>query len=358
MSTNPYLAQLMGQGAGDEEVLMDAFVKQANDEGLDLTRLPDEEVADLYENVFKPAKIAELSQTDATSDGLIEKAASEGASDEVLERLALAKLSGQAMFEGYREAWEKFAQDAAAAEAAPPEAAPEAAAEGGEGDVTEEEAKAIVDEAAEEAVEEAAAQAPADAAPEEVAAAAAEMVPEKVEEKTAELLMWKEAQKKGGKPGFLRRAGKKVYGKVLKPVGKHIAKHKLPYGAGAAAAGGMAAGYFGGKALQKKGEDEGELSIADVVKVAAYGDYGLADPAEVEEFLKEAQKKGGKPGFLRRMGRRVGGAAKAVGKHVAKHKLPYGIGGAAAGGLAAGYGVSRLRKKAEAYDLLSQALEE
>ncbi|NMC34682.1 MAG: hypothetical protein GYA36_19845 [Veillonellaceae bacterium] len=355
MSTNPYLAQLMGQGAGDEEVLMDAFVKQANDEGLDLTRLPDEEVADLYENVFKPAKIAELTQMDATSDGLIEKAASEGASDEVLERLALAKLSGQAMFEGYREAWEKFAQDAAAAEAAPEEAAAEGEG-GGEEGVTEEEAKAIVDEAAEEAVEEAAAQAPADAAPEEVAAAAAEMVPEKVEEKTAELLMWKEAQKKGGKPGFLSRMGKKTYRKVLRPIGRHIARHKLPYGAGAAAAGGLTAGYFGGKALQKKGEDE--LSITDVVKVAAYGDYGLADPAEVEEFLKEAQKKGGKPGFLRRMGRRVGEAAKAVGKHVAKHKLPYGIGGAAAGGLAAGYGVSRLRKKAEAYDLLSQALGE
>jgi len=198
---NPYLEQILGQGpaAEAEAQCVDAFVKQASAEGIDLAQLPDEKVEQLYEGVFKP-KYAEALNAQYSADGLIEKAAAEGASEDVLEKLAMAKLTGEAMAEGYLERMGKFAQEAEAAEAEEPGEAPEGA-EGGEGG-SEEAAKAIVEEAVDEAVAEVAQAAEAqgvEASPEEIAQAAAPMVEQKVEEKTSAYLEYleKDAQAAG-----------------------------------------------------------------------------------------------------------------------------------------------------------------
>jgi hypothetical protein len=228
-----YLEQILGQGQAvdAESQCIDAFVKQASAEGIDLNQVPDTNIETAYADFRE--KFAAAMAGEETSDGLIEKAAASGASDEMLEQLALAKLSGEAMFEGWRESFEKHAQEEAAMEAP--------AEEGGGGEApAEEEAAAILESAIEDAVGAVTEQAP-DAAPEEIAEAAAEILPEVVEEKTSAYLMAKEAGPK------LDRAGRWL-----------LAHPKTTHGAAAGLGAGAAgtAGYLAGRRRkQKKASD-------------------------------------------------------------------------------------------------------
>ncbi len=281
-----HLDKILGQdqAADAEAACVDAFVKQASAEGIDLSQVADEAINASY--VAYREKWAEAQVGVDTADSMIEKAAAEGASDEMLEKLALAKLSGEAMFEGYREAWEKFAQEQAAGEAvaAPEVVGGEGSGEPGEGaeapDVTEEEAQAIVEDAAQEAVEEAAEAAPPDAAPEDIAAAAAEVVPEKVEEKVSELLEYKYAELAKQAGGPIWESAKGV-GRALKVRGAEFAaKHQkaTKWGKrGGVAALGAGGALAAAHALKKRKEASDILAEMLLEKEAGPNTHLMAD---------------------------------------------------------------------------------
>jgi hypothetical protein len=332
---NPYLEQILGQGpaAEAEAQCVDAFVKQASAEGIDLAQLPDQTVEQLYEGVFKP-KFAEALEAQGSADGLIEKAAAEGASEDVLEKLAMAKLTGEAMAEGYLERMGKFAQEAEAlgGEETPAEEAAEA--EGGEGGGAAEAAQAIVEDAVQEAVEEVAQAAEAqgvEASPEEIAQAAAPMVEQKVEEKTSALLEYMEEQEKtaaGPVMGMYRSemAGEKAVGR-LRGLGRFA---KANPALAAVLAGGGAAAGAGGMALAKR------KRAADMVAEAL--------------LEKEAEGEAAKaPGRMRR-------AYDATKGHIGRHTGKYGLGA----GIAAGAGGALLARKLlakKAADILAEEIE-
>jgi hypothetical protein len=344
-----YWEKILGkdQAAGAEAACVDSFVKQASAEGVDLGRVPDADIHAAYVDYREKWASAQVG-TD-TADSIIEKAAAEGASDEMLEKLALAKLSGEAMFEGYRESWEKFAQEQAAGEAAAmppevaaPEAAPEVPAEGGGGvpEVTQEEAQAIVEEAAGEAIEEVAAAAPADAAPEDIAAAAAEVIPEKVEEKVSAVLQFKQAEfeKSAGKASEMVAKGKAFFAKH--PRLSATARY------GGAAAGGAAAGAAAAKATEKK------KHAADILAESIEKDAGPV----IEAFKRGRSFAKGNRRFPALRGLAEAGRTAVATHPKAAKGLRYA--GAAAGGAAVGAGAVRAtEKKKHAADILAGMLE-
>lgn len=315
-----YLEQILGKGPAvdAEQQCIDAFVKQASEEKVDLAKYPDEQVNAAYGD-FRQKWAAAQAGTD-TADSIIEKAAADGASDEMLEKLALAKLSGEAMFEGYREAWEKFAQEmeaAAPAEGPPPEGPPPEAPPAEGGDVTQEEAQAIVDSASAEAVDEAVAAAPPEASSEEIAAAAAEMVPALVEEKVSALIETKkQAACSTGAAGIVARVHRKKEAAAL---------------------------------LQEK-----------LTKEAVGGPLTTLRAAFQRARLPVTKVTRGVGGRLKketRPGRSIPGAALEAATHTARtHPTAAKVTGGVAGGAALAGGVAAARKKKEAADILAAKL--
>lgn len=383
---NPYLEQILGQGpaAEAEGACAEAFVKQASAEKIDLATMKDEDVNELYENVFKP-KWAELQAQPVSSASVIEKAAAEGASDEVLDKLSMARLEGIAQAEGYLDTVRvKLAQAEGGEPLAPAGddgAPPAGGGEGGGGEEeTEEAAKAIVQAAVDEAIDEASEAAESQgvqASPEELAQAAAPMVEQKVEEKTGAWMGYWESQGVDfEKDAGAKETAGKVYGKaknLVNKAGRGIATAGRAVGhAGAWVGKGVGKGAVGAAKGIAWGAKHPAVALPVAAATGAAATFAAMHKKKhaaelLTEFLKDAgEGVSGKvvetpvatpetKGLFRRIGKGLKGIPGAIMAHPGKSALIGG--GAAALGLGA-YEAQKHFRKQKAAELLTQFISE
>lgn len=234
MSANPFLSEIYGTAKvaeveGSPEA---AFVKIAMDNGIDLDSMNDYQIADLFMKISEEADI-------------------EGASEDLAQAISTDQPSE------IEQAADELAQEIAdAAEGAPAEGVP-AAPE------SEEEKQAAAADFNGRVMAHAFAQELRDIEKE----AAVTHGPGMPEEEAVSLIKRMYQRAKGGVEAGGRgvAAAGKAVGRGAATAGRHVWKHKLPLGIGAAGAAGLTAG---GLALRKKKEPEGQkTSSADVAIV-------------------------------------------------------------------------------------------
>lgn len=134
--------------------------------------------------------------------------------------------------------------------------------------------------------------------------------------------------------GAVKKVLHSAHGK-MKAAGKHIAKHKGKYAAGAGA---VAAGAYGSKKLMEK--KASDATIGDIIEAIDARDAHFDEVAELQQGVEKLAAKGASKAA--ELMKKLKSAPKEMGKHLKKHK---GIYAAGAGGLAAGGVAGRMSKK-------------